>query len=96
MSEIVEDISQSNKPKHGSHEKLESVFNSRRKTLAEEEIQWSIFQGDFVTPIQFVTAMMQRSYIFRKCIRSYIFKKSKENIKHFMKVDNFKILAKNE
>ena len=35
--------------------------------LAETKIQRSIFQGDALSPIQFIIAMMPLNHILRKC-----------------------------
>ena len=39
------------------------------KTLAGVKIQREIFQGDTLSPLQFVIAMMPLNEIFRKCMR---------------------------
>ena len=88
MSENVENIWQSHKFHHKSHEKLESGNFSRRKTQAEEKIQW-----DLLSPLLFVIAIMSLNYIYRNFTGSNKFTKLRVNINHlYMDV----LFAKNE
>ena len=48
------------------------------KSLAEVKIQRKIFQGDALSPLQFVIAMMPLSLILRKCSDRYKLHKSQE------------------
>ena len=54
-----------------NHENLESGIDSKRESLAEAKIQRSIFQGDRLSSSIFITAMMPRNHIFRKCTAGY-------------------------
>ena len=42
-------------------------LTARGKSLAEVKIQRSIFQGDALSPLLFVIAMMPLNHILRKC-----------------------------
>ena len=66
------------------------------QSLAEVNIQRGIFQGDSLSPLLFVIAMMPLNYILRKCTGGYKFTNSQEKINHLMYMDDIKIFAKNE
>ena len=53
-------------------------LTARGKTLVEVKIQRDIFQGDALSPLLFVIAMMQLNHILRKYTGSYKFTKSQE------------------
>ena len=46
------------------------------KSLAEAKIQRGIFQGDALSPFQFIIAMMPLNHIVRKCATRYKFTES--------------------
>ena len=46
------------------------------KSLAETKVQRDIFQGDALSPLLFIIAMMQLNRILRKCIAGYKLSKS--------------------
>ena len=64
------------------------------KTLAGVKIQRDIFQGNALSPLLFVIAMMPLNRILRKCTAGYKLSKSKEKINHLMY--DIKLLVKNE
>ena len=66
------------------------------KSLAEVKIQRGIFQGDVLSPLLFVIAMMPLNHILWKYTGSYKLTKSQEKINHLMYMDNIKLFAKNE
>ena len=54
-----------------------------RKCLAEVKNQRGIFQGDVLSPLLFVIAMMPLNHILRKCLTGYKLSKSPEKINQF-------------
>ena len=61
-----------------------------RRRLAEAKIQRGIFQGDDISPLLFINAMMPLNHILRKCIAGYKFGRSQEKVNHFMYMDDIK------
>ena len=66
------------------------------RSIAEIKIQRSIFQGDALSPLLFIIAMMPLNHILRKCTVGYKLSRSQEKINHLMYMDDIKLLAKNE
>ena len=66
------------------------------KSLAEAKVQRVIFQGDELSPLLFIIAMMPFNRILRKCTVGYKFTKSQEKINHLMYMDDIKLFVKNE
>ena len=66
------------------------------KSLAGAKIQRGIFQGDALSPLLFIIAMMPLDHILRKCTPGYKLSKSQEQINQLMYIDDIKLLAKNE
>ena len=64
------------------------------KTLAVVKILRGIFQGDVLSPLLFVIAMIPVYHIFRKCTEGYKFTKSQEKINHVMCMDDIELFAK--
>ena len=71
-------------------------LTSRGNSLADVKIQCGIFQGDALSPLQFVIAMMPLNHILRECIGGYKFTKTQEKINHLMYMDDIKLFAKKE
>ena len=67
------------------------VLTTGGKSLAEETIQRGNFQGDALSPLIFVIAMMPLNHILRKCIVGYKLTKSQEKY-----IDDITLFAKNE
>ena len=67
-----------------------------RKKLCCGENSKRDFQGDALSALLFVIAIMSLSYKLRKCISAYKPDKSKEKINHYMYIDNIKLFAKKE
>ena len=74
--------------------RVELTAGGRR--LAEAKIQSGIFQGDTLSPLLFIIAMMPLNHILRKCTAGYKFSRSLEKVNHFMYMDDIKLFAKNE
>ena len=66
------------------------------RSLAETKIQRGIFQGDALSPLLFIIAMMPLNHILRKCIAGYKLSGSQEKINHLMYMDDIKLFSKNE
>ena len=66
------------------------------RSLAEAKIQRGIFQGDALSPLLFIIAMMPINHILRKCAVGYKLSRSQEKINHLMYMDDIKLFAKNE
>ena len=61
------------------------------RSLAEANIQ-----GDALSPLPFIIAMMPLKHVLRKCATGYKLSKSQEKINHLMYMDDIKLFAKNE
>ena len=66
------------------------------RSLAETKIQRGIFQGDTLSPLLFLIAMMPLNHIPRKCRLEYKLSRSQEKIDHLMYMDDIKLFVKNE
>ena len=75
-----------------SREKL----TSEGRSLAEVNIQRGIFQGDALSPLLFIIAMMPLYHTLGKCTAGYKLSRSQEKINHLMYMDDIKLFAKNE
>ena len=71
-------------------------LSAGEKSLAEVKIQRNVFQGNALSPILFVIAMMPLNQILRKCTGGYKLAKSQEKINHRIYMDDIKLFAKNE
>ena len=66
------------------------------RKLAETKIQRGIFQGDALSPLLFIIAMMPLNHILKKCTAGYKLGRSQKKVNHLMYMDNIKLFAKNE
>ena len=64
------------------------------RSLAETNIQRGIFQGDALSPLLFIIAMMPLNHILRKWRFGCKLSRSQEKINHLMYMDGIKLLAK--
>ena len=64
------------------------------KSLAETKIQRGMFQGDALSLLLFIIAMMPLNPILRKCTAEYKLSRSQEKINHLMYMDDIKLFAK--
>ena len=75
---------------------MESGIDSRRKKLSRCKDPSSKFQGDALSPLLFVIAMMPLNHALKKCTAGYKPSKLQEKIYHLMYMDDIKLFAKNE
>ena len=73
MSENVQDTRQSHKIHLKRHKNLKVEWATGGKTLVEMNIQRGIFQGDALSLLLFVIAMISRNHTLRKYTESYKF-----------------------
>ena len=64
--------------------------------LVEVEIKRGIFQGDSLSPLVFVLALIPLSLILRKAKAAYEFSESKEKINHLLFMDDLKLYSRSE
>ena len=79
-----------------SMEKWKVMPCSGKSELGEVEIKPGIFQGDSLSPLVFVLALIPLSMIFRKAKTAYEFSESKEKINHFLFMDDLKLYSRRE
>ena len=65
-----------------------------RRSLAETKIQRRIFQGDALSPLLFIIAMMPLNQRLRKCATGYKLSRSQKKDQSPMNMDNIKLFAK--
>ena len=66
------------------------------ESLGNVKIRREIFQGDTLSPLLFVIALIPLTYILRKCKPEYVFAKNGEKINHLLYMDDLKLYARNE
>ena len=74
--------------------RVELTAGGRR--ITETKIQRGIFQGDALSPLLFIIAMMPLNHILRKGTAGYKLSRSQEKINHLMYMDDIKLFAKSE
>ena len=79
-----------------SMEKWKVMLCSGNPELGEAEIKRGIFQGDSLSPLVFVLALIPLRLILRKTKAAYEFLKSKEKINHPLFMDNLKLYSQSE
>ena len=77
-------------------EKWKIMLCSGNSELGEVEIKRGIFQGDSLSPVVFVLALIPLSLILRKAKVAYEFSKSKEKINHLLFMDDLKLYSRSE
>ena len=82
---------------------IEQTMKTRReeltaggRSIAETKIQSGISQGDALSPLLFIIAMMPLNHILRKYADGYKLSRSQEKINHLMYMDDIKLFAKNK
>ena len=79
-----------------STEKWKVMICSGNSPLGEVEIKRGIFQGDSLSPLVFVLALIPLSLILRKVKAAYAFSESKEKINHLLFMDDLKLYSRSE
>ena len=79
-----------------SMEKWNVILCSGNSELGEVEIKRGIFQGDSLSPLMFVLALIPLSLILRKAKAAYEFSESKEKINHLLFMDDLKLYSRSE
>ena len=64
------------------------------KSSVEAKIQRGIFQGDTLSPLVFIIALMPLNHILGKCTAEYKLSKLQEKINHLMCMDDIKLFPK--
>ena len=64
--------------------------------LGKAEIKRGIFQGDSLSPLVFVLALITLSLILRKVKAAYEFSESKKKINHLLFMDDLKFYGRSE
>ena len=76
-----------------SMEKWKVMLCSGNSELGEVEIKRGIFQGDPLTPLVFVLALIRLSLILRKAKAAYEFSESKKKINHLLFMGDLKLYS---
>ena len=79
-----------------SMEKWRVMLCEGNSELGEVDIKRGIFQGDSLSPLVFLLAMIPLSLILRKAKAAYEFSGSKEKINHLLFMDDLKSYSRNE
>ena len=79
-----------------SMEKWKLMLCSGNSELGEVEINRGIFQGDSLSPLVFVLALIPLRLILRKTKAAYEFSESKEKISHLLFMDDLKLYSRRE
>ena len=72
------------------------MLRSGNSELDEVEIKRGIFQGDSLSPLVFVLALIPLSLILRKTKAPYEFSESKEKINHLLFMDDLELYSRSE
>ena len=77
-------------------EKWKVILCSGNSELDEVEIKRGIFQGDSLSPLVFVLALIPLSLILRKAKAAYEFSESKEKINNLLSMNDLKLYSRSE
>ena len=70
------------------------MLRTGNSELGEVDIKRGIFQGDFLSPLLFVLALVPLSLILRKAKAANEFSGSKTKINHILFMDNLKLYSR--
>ena len=79
-----------------SMEKWKVMLCSGNSELGEVEVKRGIFQGDSLSTLVFVLALIPLSLIIRKAKAAYEFSESKEKINDLLFMDDLKLCSRSE
>ncbi len=79
----------------GSMKKWKTILESEGQELGEVQIKRGIFQGDSLSPLMFVVAMMPLSVVLRKIKPGY-HTRHKNKINHLLYMDDLKLYGKSK
>ena len=79
-----------------SMEKCKVMLYSGNSELDEVEIKRGIFQGDSLSPLVFILALITLSLILKKAKAAYQFSESKEKINHLLFMDDLNLYSGSE
>ena len=77
-------------------EKWKVMLCSGDSQLGEVELERGIFQGDSLSSLVFVLALIPLSLILRKAKAAYDFSESKEKINHLLFMDDLNLYSPSE
>ena len=77
-------------------EKWKVMLCSKNFELGEVESKQGIFQGDSLSPLVFVLALIPLSLILRKVKAAYEFSESKQKINHSLFMNDLKLYSPSE
>ena len=79
-----------------SMRKWKVMLCSGNSEWGKVEIKRGIFQGDYLSTLVFVLALISLSLILRKTKAAYEFSESKEKINHILFMDDLKLYSRSE
>ena len=79
-----------------SMEKWRAMLCSGNSALGQVEIKRGIFQGDSLSPLVFVLALISLSLILTKAKAAYEFSERKEKINHLLFIDDLKLYSRSD
>lgn len=80
----------------GSMDNWKTMLTSNGERLGEVGIKRGIFQGDSLSPLLFILAMMPLTLLLRRERMGYKFGSEKRNVNHLLFMDDLKLYGKNE
>ena len=79
-----------------SMDKWKTILTSNNEVLGEVDIKRGIFQGDTLSPLLFIIALIPLSMVLREMKCGYQFKKGSRKINHLLFMDDLKLYGKTE